>query len=122
MKLLLDRSANIEAKNNYGDTALSQAIISKHADVSQLLQQTNPRGTLNQYLAQLRTLHGSDDCKRCSNSDRNPYYSLLREQIIKLAVKLQPPPAVPKRLTKLSCSLPPCCSNGAQMQPMFNRQ
>ena len=96
VKLLLDRSANIEAKNNYGDTALSQAIISKHADVSQLLQQTNPRGTLNQYLAQLRTLHGSDDCKRCSNSDRNPDDSLLREQIIKLAVKLQPPPAVPE--------------------------
>ena len=38
VKLLLDRDANIRAKNNHGDTALMQAAVSGKTEVVKLLQ------------------------------------------------------------------------------------
>ena len=57
MKLLLDRDANIRAKNNHGDTALMQAAVSGKTEVVKLLQDKG--SPLNFYLSVVNAERGT---------------------------------------------------------------
>jgi ankyrin repeat protein len=96
VKLLLEKGANTQAKDiHFGETALDVAKDANHADIVSMIQQADPRGTFTQYLAQFKALHANDNCSYCSDAQRNPDDSDLRQQIIKLALTLDPKPTVP---------------------------
>jgi tetratricopeptide (TPR) repeat protein len=92
VKLLLARGARLEASDKYGRTALDIASDQKHTEVAQLLSARTAKPAVKRSDSAQRQM-----LKECLEAlQQTPDDQLRRQQIVKLAATLKPPPAIPE--------------------------